>query len=521
MTQLSDEQVRQFITNGFIVLQPDVAPEIHAGIDHQAQTAYTDEGWFGNNIGARIPALFDIIRAPVIDAALTALAGPDYLVHPHRTIHHSTPIEDRSVSYDKSENGPAMGKGSNAGSGWHQDAQSPLARARHHLPRFLIGFYFPRETPREMGPTRVQAGSYLYPLPVKPRHVVLPERMPEGSFVLLHFDIVHAAFPNYTDVDRNMVKFVFARTRLPTEPLWDDRVSTWQRPKGCISDDDGDLTWSYIWSWLRGESWSPGDVHTANRNNEDSPFHALTAIYRDASTADVDELITKLQQRAGLNLHERLLHTDKDGNVVLMDSFKSWERRWNERAVVMEDMTYSLAAAGERAVPGLQNLLSDPDPWIQINAAFALGEIGQSAAEAIPQLVSLLESRESTVVRQTLDALALIGQPIDAALPRVEELLTVEFPEWQQELVGRGWSAQDQVRMNAAQLMLNALYNGTDHQTLERLARTALGDRCGYIGAIAVDLLRRIGTPSATECAMDFLMARRFDDTLRGRKKAF
>ena len=75
--------------------------------------------------------------------------------------------------------------------------------------------------------------------------------------------------------------------------------------------------------------------------------------------------------------------------------------------------------------------------------------------------------------------------------------------------------------MNAAQLLLSALYNGTDQGELERLARLGLHDRCGYVGAISVELLRRLGTPSATECAMDFLMAHRFDDTLRGRKKPY
>ena len=520
MKLLSDEQVREFITNGFIVLQPDVDPSLHAHIDRQVQATFTYESWFGNNIGARIPALFDIVRSPVIDGARQGLAGPDYLVHPHRAIHHSTPVENQSISYDDADNGPTMGKGSNAGSGWHQDAHSPLARARHHLPRFLIGFYFPRETPREMGPTRVQAGSYLYPHPIQPRHVVLPERMPEGSFVLLHFDMIHAAFPNYTDIDRNMVKFVFARTRIPDKPLWDNRESEWKRPKRCIPDDEGDIAWSYIWSWLRGSSWTPCDV-TGNANAQDSPFLVLSAIYQDAVTANVDELISKLREHAGQNLHQRMLHKDKVGKVLPVDVVKDDPRRWNERAIVMEDVTYSLAAAGERAVPALCELLDEPDPWMQINAVFALGEIGDPAAVAIPKLVSLLRSTEATVVRQVLDALALIGQPIDEALSVFDRLLFEETPGWQEVLVGRGWTAQDQVRMNVVHAMLSGLYNGTDRHTLERLARAALDDRCGYVAAIAVELLRRLGTPTAIESAMDFLMARRFDDTLRGRKKPF
>lgn len=60
MKLLSDEQVREFITNGFIVLQPDVDPSLHAHIDRQVQATFTYESWFGNNIGARILSLIHI-----------------------------------------------------------------------------------------------------------------------------------------------------------------------------------------------------------------------------------------------------------------------------------------------------------------------------------------------------------------------------------------------------------------------------------------------------------------------------
>ena len=64
-------------------------------------------------------------------------------------------------------------------------------------------------------------------------------------------------------------------------------------------------------------------------------------------------------------------------------------RRWNDGAVVPQDEAYALGAMGEVAVRPLIELLGYDDAWIKINAAFALGEIGEPAACAMPDLARL------------------------------------------------------------------------------------------------------------------------------------
>ena len=524
---LTDEQVRQFITNGFLQLTPDVEPTVHVEVAALLKFAIEKESWYGNNILSRVPKMYRVLDCPVVRGALTSLAGEGYYLHPHRAVHVNRPVEDRSVELTPEVNAPRMGKGSIAGSGWHQDAQSPLSRARHHVPRYLIGFYFPHETPLEMGPTRIQAGSHLHANPVAPAHVVL-EPVPAGTFMLVHFDMVHAGFPNRTDETRYMVKFVIARTQHPQRPAWANIDADWRRPSGCIPNYDLPETWGYLWSWLRGEpkpiaNGAPTATHLANLDSDDQP-RRLASTYALAAVADVDELIDNLLAHAGGGKHERRLAKDAAGQPLPRDDTRGYEKRWNERAVVMQDAAYALAACGQRAVPALVKALDHDDAWVQINAAFALGEMGPVAAEAVAPLTRLLDSPSSQVVRQVLDALGGIGCKLSVALPKIERLLLQTNLEWQEAQVMRGWVAEDQVRMNAASALLNAVNAGDDLDEIERILIATLGrerESCGYVSAIATEALIRIGSPTANAHALRFLSERRWDETLNGRAKAF
>ena len=512
---LNDEQVREFIANGFLRLTPDVDAGVHKRIEALLRYSVEQESWYGNNILSRIPQMYDVLECPVARGALTSIAGPDYYLHPHRAVHSSTPVEDRSLALSADVNAPPMGKGSRAGSGWHQDAQSPLSRARHHPPRYLIGFYFPHETPIEMGPTRVQAGSHLYANPVAPHGVVL-ERVAAGTFFLLHFDMVHAGFPNRTDQTRYMVKFVFTRTRHPDAPSWRNAETEWRRPSACIPGFDAPAAWSYIWNWMRGvptaaPNGASCEEHIAGFNNEDQALR-LESIYKAAG--DVERLVQELLRHAGLDKHQRALATDQNGQPLPRDDVRGFPRCWNERAVVMEDATYALAAHGPAAIPALRGLLAHEDPWLQINAAFALGEIGPAGRDCVTDIAKLLDSPHQQVVRQALDALGGIGCGLTPALGKIERLLGETNLAWQEPQVMRGWTGEDQVRLNAVFALLNAVTAGEDSVRIESIARSALGDKNGYVSAVAVEILTRIGTPSARSSALTFLARRRWDDTL-------
>ena len=524
-TLLTDEQVREFIVNGFLVLKPDVDQSVHQEIDTLLRYSYEHETWLGNNVVSRIPKMHDVLRSPVVHGALTSVAGPNYYLHPHRAVHASNPVEDRSVELTADVDGPKMGKGSSSGSNWHQDGQTPLSRARHHLPRYLIGFYFPHETPLAMGPTRLQAGSYLFAHPAAPQAVVLPELVEAGTFVLAHFDMLHAGFPNLMDAARFMVKFVFVRTERPTAPSWHNLEPEWRHPTNCLPEFDLSETWSFIWHWLRGEPRAMAnatavDEHLARLNDADQVAR-LRSIYVIAAENASDSLGEALESYAGQNKHQRRHKRDENGQPLPRDDMRGWPRRWNERAIVMEDAAYALAASRAGAIPTLWRLLEHDDPWVQINAVFALGENGAASKESVGHIVPLLASPHQQVVRQALDALGAIGCGLAPALPAIERLLTETNTDWQELQVERGWVGEDQVRFNAASALLNAVNAGEELDHIERILTACLGDENGYLSAVATEALVRIGTPHANTAAIRFLSDRRWDDTLRGLAKPF
>ena len=519
---LDDERVREFICNGFLRLTPDVPATVHQEVDALLRHACERETWYGNNILPRVPRMHEVLDCPVVRGALISLLGEDYYLHPHRAVHSSTPVERRDIELTPEVDAPLMGKGSAAGSGWHQDAQSPLSRARHHVPRYLIGFYFPHDVPVATGPTRIQAGSHLHAQPVQPHDVVL-EHIPAGTFLLLHFDMVHAGFPNRTDRTRYRAKFVFTRSRPPSAPSWHHSDPEWRRPAACMPDFDLPATWTHIWNWMHGET-PTGRAHQCAEGNTCAfgDLHQptrLEAIYGGGHTTDA--LRDALLAHAGQNKHERALFTDDAGRPQPRDDVRGYPRRWNERAVVMEDAAYAFAAQGAEAVPTLAELLEHEDPWMRINAAFALGEIGPPARQCAPALARRLDSPLQQEVRQVLDALAAIGGALGPALPRIERLLTRSNPHWQAPQVMRGWSGEDQVRLNAAFALLSGATAGEHREELERIAKASLGDKNGYVSAVATETLARIGTPSACAAALRFLAERRWDDTLMGRAKPF
>ena len=522
---LSDAEVQEFIVNGFIVIQPDVDPTLHASIDRQLQNAWENESWYGNNITSRVPDLHRIVRSPRVDGAITSLAGPGYINHPHRAMHVSTPVEDATLDYAADANAPPMGKGSIAGSGWHQDAHSPLSRARHHHPRFLIGFYFPHDTPRVMGPTRVQAGSHLYSQPVEPHAVVLPEILPAGSFVLVHFDMVHAAFPNRSDRTRFMVKFVFARTRHPTEASWDHIDADWQRPAAGLVGYDLTPAWQATWNWMRGvpietDGTAPIDQPWPDPRDQVARLKTIYSFPHDQET--IERLCERLLTNAGKDKHRRVLAKNREGEPVPRDDTAGFPRCWNERAIVMEDEAYALTAMGAAVVTTVAALCEHDDPWIQINAAFVLGELGPDAANALPALVGLLRSPVSAVVRQALDAIGSLGVDIASALDEIERLLKTTHDDWQEAQVTRGWVDADQVRLNAAFALANAVtvggFDAAIADRIEGLMIDSLDDPNGYVGAVAADGLKRMKSPSAIDAAFQYLTDRRWDESLSKRK---
>ena len=185
------------------------------------------------------------------------------------------------------------------------------------------------------------------------------------------------------------------------------------------------------------------------------------------------------------------------------------ESRWVESAVVMENAAYTLAALGTPAVQALTTLLDHPSEWVQINALFALGEIGTRAQSAVPQVIGCLRHASHHVVRTALDAIGQM-QAGEQALAEIQRLLGERHAGWQEPL-NRKWTGENQVRVNAIMALLRT--PSPSEALLEAVAEV-LNDSCGYVGGFGVEILLRHPTPKSLCAALDYLHVHRWDNTL-------
>ncbi|MEM7365629.1 MAG: HEAT repeat domain-containing protein, partial [Pseudomonadota bacterium] len=387
---LTDDQVQRYIVDGFLVLDCDVARDIHDHITQELRHCLQQESPHpGDNVLPRIPALNNILECPVVVGAMTSLLGPDYAWAPHRFPHNSEPVSrtDRESAFDPFDNAPAMGPGSVSGAGWHQDGHSRAGRSRWHTFRAVNMFYFPHDTPLEMGPTRLLAGTHLYATlrGVKEDQVVWQARS-AGTIVIADFDVGHAGSPNRSDLSRYMVKFVGLRTRNPTEPAWDHGNDVWRTPERCTATNDLPMAWQSLWNWMRAVPRSQ-DIVVPNDHlvpalltdmDSDVPEEHLNAMYTLAALGArvIPALVDQLLTTTGQDRH--LSPANHDPAYVGMSEDHN-DRHFSTRQLVPEDAAVVLGVIGGDAVPALLPLLDHEDPWIRINAVYALGEIGTPA----------------------------------------------------------------------------------------------------------------------------------------------
>ena len=134
---LDDQDIQRFIMDGMLSFHPDISSETHKEIHSLLSNCYENESPLGNNVLSRIPQMHKVLRSREVDGAITSILGENYLLHPHRAVHRSTPVASDPSSFDIATDKYLVGENSTTTSLWHQDAQSPTARARHHLPKFI------------------------------------------------------------------------------------------------------------------------------------------------------------------------------------------------------------------------------------------------------------------------------------------------------------------------------------------------------------------------------------------------
>ncbi|MFC4777366.1 HEAT repeat domain-containing protein [Paenibacillus sp. GCM10023252] len=445
---LTDEQMRSFILNGYLLLSTDFTPEFHERLVEQLNHVYKEEGNPGNNILPRIRDLQRVFEHPVITGALTSVLGRNYLLHTHRHGHYnavSTP------------------------GGWHKDSYWGHARMRNHHPWWAMIMYFPQDTPVELGPTGVMPGTQYE----SSRTFAEDESTEEvqasgqaGTFALIHYDIWHRSTPNLLGKPRYMLKFEFMRTEVPVSPTWNNKQLEWDKLAAGASDHarNGVIA-EEVWSWLCGRVGGLAGTKQGDQGQLD----------------DLKAQLEREEEKAALQAAYTLARYGEPGVQVLLQALH------HEEVAVSRTAAYGLSTAGGEAVSGLTAALGDARNETVIHAAHALGELREYAVEAIPQLQGLLQHSSAKVRRAAADVLGMFGGKSSAAEAAVSGLI-------------EGLSDEDaQVRFMSALSLTR--YGKSAAAAVPHLAQV-LEDDNRYVRGHALEALRYIGTTEANEILM-------------------
>ena len=196
---LTDQQVIEFCQKGFIILEGVVPDELNRRTsrfvdDHSSlePVAILEEDWFVEGV----------LKNQQAAGAVRSLLGKDFKL-PMIMSNHRVQCP-RTVSC-----------------GWHRDGgaidSTPLD--------FLQVFYYPQDTPTELGPTELVPSSHF--LRVKRRFMshygnirkAVKTVAPAGSIFITHYSIWHRATSSTANGVRNLLKYNYWRT-VPPQRDW-------------------------------------------------------------------------------------------------------------------------------------------------------------------------------------------------------------------------------------------------------------------------------------------------------------
>ena len=459
---LTDDQMRQFISRGYLVLQTDFPKEFHDELYAKLNEIMDKEGNPGNNLLPRLSEVNDIVQNPVVRGALTSVLGHDYTIHPHRHCHFTYP--GRKVQ------------------SWHKDSYWGHQKVRHHHNWWAMIFYYPQAVDESMGPSGLLSGSQYYTKRAgddteKPVYL----EGSEGTFALIHYDLWHRGGANLSQKTRAMMKFQFVRMDAPIDPAWNNRKDDWMSVEDAPVDHNA--LWSHQWNWHRGET----GAHKNGANGK--PGHSNG---HSADESEIPDLARKLASRyepEGVESAYRLA-TYAEGAIPSLE-----EALNSGNVTASRNAGYGLSAIGSAARGVLLDAMGHESEEARMHAAFALGELGQADADSAAAVAKAVADPSVVVRRSAVEALGLLKEPPEVVLPALEDGLN---------------DADGQVRFTAA-MSLQRLGFRADASV--PALKSALRDENRYVRANAVDALRRIGTPEALNIVLDYLSAHRWCPT--------
>lgn len=446
---LTDEQMRQFISQGYVILRTELPKEFYERLNANLGEVMEKEGNPGNNLLPRLSEINDILEDPVVRGGLSSVLGGDYVVHPHRHCHFTHP--GRKVQH------------------WHKDSYWGHQKVRNHHNWWAMIFYYPQAVDEEMGPSGVLTGTQYYTKRAgddteQPVYM----KGPEGTFALIHYDLWHRGGANTSQKNRAMMKFQFVRMDAPTKPAWNNRRDDWLEVEDAPIDHN--VLWEQQWRWHRGEAES-----ASNGFMED-----------EAGIAALGEQLASKYEPSGVDAAYRMAAYADAAIPALTASLTSGN------ATAARNAGYGLCAIGLAARTALLDAVGHGSEEARMHAVFALGELGDGGSGTAEAVAAAVSDPSVQVRRAAVEALGLLKEPADVILPALVDGLSDE---------------DGQARFTSA-LSLQRL--GSRAAGAVPALKAALRDENRYVRANSVDALRRIGTAEALEIAFDFLSVHRW-----------
>jgi hypothetical protein len=184
---LNAEQMASFVTNGYLMVENLVPHKLNQLVCEELQKNQF-EGKDGYKYWFESSVIQDVFALPQVEAVIQSLVGvnPSY---DHSFLHSVAPHHHKAQH-------------------WHGDSIIDTRRYGFDIQIF----YFPHDTPKEMGPTLILPGSHLRRINTASisRYKNIKGQIQlathAGTMVFWHQGLWHCAQPNYTDHMRYVFK---------------------------------------------------------------------------------------------------------------------------------------------------------------------------------------------------------------------------------------------------------------------------------------------------------------------------